>query len=40
MELKVSEESFFFPLLSCLLASEKFKSPHHPEGYPGGRLLR
>ena len=41
MELKVSEESFFFsPLLSCLLASEKFKSPHHPEGYPGERLLR
>ena len=40
MELKVSEESFFSPLLSCLLASGKFKSPHHPEGYPGGRLLR
>lgn len=41
LELKVSEESFFFfPLRSCLLASEQFKSPNHPEGHPEGEAVK
>lgn len=31
---------FFSPLRSCLLASEQFKSPNHPEGHPEGEAVK
>lgn len=31
---------FFSPLRSCLLASEQFMSPNHPEGHPEGEAVK